>query len=264
MKAFIANNKKAIAAAGISLLIAGITMSFQPLQFGPIPLYDSLSEIQDTIPAEKERHEKMTMKEYHEMMNHLNADMREALEEVKSNDGKKLAREIEASLKDIDAAKIKLEIDKAMKEVDFAAIQKEVTNALKEVEWAKVSEEVKHSLDQAKREMEKIDMKEINEQIKKAKTEMEKSKTVLKKIDFDNILKEAGKNIEEAKQMLKLQKEMFNEMESDGLIHSKDGFTIEYKDKSLYINGKKQSDSVTDKFRHYIPGDHYKVTIEKE
>lgn len=264
MKAFIAKNKKGIAAAGICLLLAGITMSFQPLQFGPIQQYDSLSETPDTIPEKKEWRDKMTMKEYDEMMNDLNANMRKALAEVKSIDGAKLAKEIEAALKDLDAEKIKLEINKAMKEVDFAAIQKEVSHAMKEAEWARISDEVKHSLDQAKKEMEQIDMEEINEQIEKAKAQMEKSKTALEKIDFDNILKEAGKNIEEAKQLLKLQKEMFIEMESDGLIHPKNGFTIEYKDKVLYINGKKQSDAITNKYRRYIPGDDYKIKIDKE
>lgn len=264
MKAFIAKNKKIIAAAGICLLIAGITMSFQPLQFGPIQHYGSLSETPDTIPDKKERHEKMTMKEYDEMMNNLTADMRKAFAEVKSIDAGKLAKEIEASLKELDAEKIKMQINKAMKEVDFAAIQKEVSSAMKEVEWAKISEEVKHSLNQAKKEMEHINMDAVNEQIEKAKAAMEKSKSALEKIDFDNILKEAGKNIEEAKQMLKLQKEMFSEMESDGLINPKDGFTIEYKDKTLYINGKKQPANVTGKYKRYIPGNDYKITIEKE
>ena len=32
---------------------------------------------------------------------------------------------------------------------------------------------------------------------------------------------------------------MFNEMEKDGLINQKDGFSIEFKDKDLYINGNK-------------------------
>ena len=264
MKAFIAKNKKPIAAAGICLLIAGTTMSFQPLQFGPIQHYDSLNEVPDTTPVKKGAHEKMTMKEYDEMMNNIHSEMKKAFDEVKSIDANKLAKEIEASLKQIDADKIKMEIDKAMKEVDFASIQKDISKALKDVEWAKISDEVKLSLDQAKKSIEHIDTEEINIQIEKAKAAMEKSKTALEKIDFEKIMKDAGKSIDEARQMLKLQKELFNELEADGLINSKDGFTIEYKDKSLYINGKKQTDSVTDKYRKYIPGNNYKITIDKE
>jgi DNA repair exonuclease SbcCD ATPase subunit len=264
MKAFIANNKKSIAATGICLLIAGITLSFQPLQFGPVQHYGSLSEAQDTIPSKKQQHEKMTMKDYDEMVKSLSAEMQKAIAEVKSIDAAKIAKEIEACLRELDAEKIKLEVNKAMKEVDIAAIQKEVKIAMKEMEYAKISEDIKQSLNDVKTEIEHIDMEEVNEQIKKAKAELKKSKTTLEKIDFESIIKEAGKNIEAAKQMMKLQKELFNEMEADGLINIKEGFIIEYNDKALYINGKKQPDTVTQKYKRYIPGNNYRITIEKE
>jgi hypothetical protein len=74
--------QRSITAAGVCLLIAGITMSFQPLQFGPIQHYDSLSEPGDTIPSKKEWHEKMTMKEYDELMKNLDVEMKKAMEEV--------------------------------------------------------------------------------------------------------------------------------------------------------------------------------------
>lgn len=264
MKVFIANNKKIIAAAAACLLIAGITMSFQPLQFGPIQQYDSLTEKRDTTPPKNHWQEKMTMKQYDEMMQSMDLEMKKAFEEIKSVDAAKLAKEMEASLKELDADKLKLEAEKAIRDIDLKEVQKEIAKAMKEVEWAKINEEVKLSLDKAKTAMEQINMNDVQMQIDKAKEEMERSKTALEKIDFEHIMKEAGKNIKEAKQMLLLQKEMFSEMGKEGLINSKDGFTIEFKNKSLYINGKKQSDSVTGKYRKYIPGDDYKITIEKE
>jgi hypothetical protein len=264
MKEFIAKNKRSITAMGICLLIGGINMSFQPLQFGPLQHYGSLSEPVDTVPAKKEWRDKMTIKEYDDMMKNLEVEMKKATAEVSSLDARKLANEIASSLEELNSDKVKLEIAEAMKDVDFTAIQKEITKAMKEAECSKISEEVKHSLDQAKKEMKHINMDAINEELEKAKIEMEKSKTAIEKIDFDKIIKEAGENVEKAREMLQLQKEFFNELEKDGLINSKDGFTIEYKDKSLYINGKKQSDAVTGKYRHYIPGDDYKITIDKE
>jgi len=264
MKEFIVKNKRSITAAGVCLLIAGITMSFQPLQFGPIQHYDSLSETGDTIPSKKEWHEKMTMKEYDELMKNLDVEMKKAMEEVSAIDAGKLSKEIAASLKDLDTDKIKLELANAMKAVDFASLQKEISQSMKEVEWNKISAEVQHSLDQAKKEIEHINTDAINKQLENAKLEMERSKTALEKIDFDKIIKEAGENVEKAREMLQLQKEFFNELEKDGLINHKDGFIIEYKDKSLYINGKKQSDSVTGKYRRYIPGEDYKISIDKQ
>ena len=97
-----------------------------------------------------------------------------------------------------------------------------------------------------------------------AKLEIEKSRSVLKEIDVDKIMKEARSGIEDAKKELKLTKAMFDEMEKDGLISSKDGFTIEYKEKELYINGTKQTEKITGKYRKYFTEDHFKITIEKE
>jgi hypothetical protein len=48
------------------------------------------------------------------------------------------------------------------------------------------------------------------------------------------------------------------------LISSKEGFTIEYKNKELYIDGKKQSVKTTDKYQKYFKKEHFKITIEKE
>ena len=201
---------------------------------------------------------------YNKLMTDLNADVQKALEDIRLIDADKLSKEIAASLKDLDADKIKMELARSMKEVDFTAIEKELHEAMNNVQLDKINEEVKASLEQAKREMEKINMDVINKEIEKAKIEMEKSKNALEKIDFDKIMKEAGASIDKAKQILQLQKEFFTELEKDGLINPKDGFSIEYKNKSLYINGKKQSETVTDKYRHYIPDDHYKITIDKE
>ena len=61
-----------------------------------------------------------------------------------------------------------------------------------------------------------------------------------------------------------LTKELFTEMEKDGLINPRNGFTVEYKNKDLFINGKKQSEKTTDKYRKYFKQDHFKMTIEKE
>ena len=57
---------------------------------------------------------------------------------------------------------------------------------------------------------------------------------------------------------------MFTEMEQDGLINSKQGFNIEYKNKNLYINGAKQSEQVTSKYRKYFKDEHFEITIDKE
>ena len=53
-------------------------------------------------------------------------------------------------------------------------------------------------------------------------------------------------------------------LKKEGLINSKAGFTIEYRNKELYIDGKKQDEKTTDRYRKYFKQDHFKVTIDKE
>jgi len=107
-------------------------------------------------------------------------------------------------------------------------------------------------------------MKEISKELEQAKIEIEKSKSEIKNIDMDKVMKEARDGIAEAKEELKQTKAMFNEMEKDGLISQKDGFSIEFKDKDLYINGKKQPENVADKYRKYTKDKNFKITIDKE
>ena len=85
-----------------------------------------------------------------------------------------------------------------------------------------------------------------------------------KKSDHNIVVVNTCGFIDKAKEELRLTKEMFTEMEKDGLIDPKQGFTIEYKNKDLYIDGKKQSAKTTDKYRKYFKKDHFKMTIEKE
>ena len=81
---------------------------------------------------------------------------------------------------------------------------------------------------------------------------------------MEKIMENAKESIDNAKKELKETKAMFNEMEKDGLIDPKQGFSVEFKEKELYINGTKQPEKVTDKYRKYFKRDHFKITIEKE
>jgi len=119
-------------------------------------------------------------------------------------------------------------------------------------------------LEKASAEIKKIDKDAIRKQLEEAKLQVEKSRAEIRSIDMDKIMKEAKEGIDKAKDELKQLKQMFNEMEQDGLIHSKQGFSIEYKDRNLFINGTKQPQQVTDKYRKYFKDEHFEITIDKE
>ena len=264
MKKITLKNKSLVAGLVACLVIAAVTMSFQT-NFGPLGKLDSLTELQDTIPENNGDDEaKMSIHEYDQLMLKMDQEIIKMQEEIKKLDLNKMHNDIAASLDKVDFDKIKLDIDKAMKQVDFKKIENGVKSALNGIDWNKMNEDVKLSLQEAKKEIEKVDMDEMKKEMEKAKIEIQKSKDEIKKINFDEIMKNANKEVLKAKEELRLSKTMFNEMEKEGLIRQKDGFSIELKNKTLYINGKKQSDTTREKYQKYIKGDSYKISIKKE
>lgn len=264
MKQFLLAHKKTIGAISVCLLVGGLTMSFQT-PFGPLDKLDTLTELQDTVPeVKKEDEERMTMEEYDKLMFKMDKEILKMQEELGKMDLSKMHQDLTASLEKVDFEKIQRDIDKSMKDVDFSKIEKGVSAALGEIEWNKINEDVRKSLQDAKKEIEKVDMQELKQELDRAKKEIEKSKKEIEKINFDQILKEANDGILKAKEELQLTKMMFTEMEKEGLISQKDGFSIELKNKTLFINGKKQPQATFEKYKKYIRGDSFKIRISED
>ncbi|MEO6720156.1 MAG: hypothetical protein ABIN67_07305 [Ferruginibacter sp.] len=264
MKKFIQKHKKPIVGLAACLLIGAVSMSFQNL-YGPLEKLDTLTQLQDTIPDKKsETENSMTMNDYDQLMLKMDKGIMNMQEEISKLNLDKMHKDIIASLDNINFDKIQVDIDKAMKDVDFKKIENGVKTALKEVDWNKINADVKHSLQEAKKEIEKVNMNDIKKQMEDVKLELNKSKSEIEKLNFDEIMKNANSGIVKAKEELRLTKTMFNEMEKEGLINQKDGFSIEFKDKALFINGKKQSDATRDKYQKYIKGGSFKINIRKE
>jgi len=276
MKQFILKHQKAIAGTIAVLLIGGITMSFQdsPFSYTKFTVQeDSAPTLKcplDTVP-EKEYSGSMKMKDFDNLQNVLDKSLVDAVAEIKKIDFAKIQKDIEASLKSVDMAKIMEDVNRSLKAVDMDKLMADVTSSLNDIDWGEKNEEIEKALKEAKKEIEKakleirdIDRDKIEKELDKARLEIEKSRTEIDKIDLTKIMSEVREGIDKAKEELKLTKEMFNEMEKDGLINSKEGFTIEYKNKDLYIDGKKQSEKTTDKYRKYFKQDHLTIRIDKE
>jgi len=265
MNQFAQKNKKLITGVAACLLIAAITMSFQNTPFGPLDKLDTLTELKDTVPGQSNiDNTKMNIKDFDLLLQNMDKEISKMQKEITKADFDKIHQEIKASLDKINLDEINKDIDHAISEIDFNKIQQGVKDALKEIDWNKINNEVKVSLQEAKNEIDKIDVDAIKKEVNDAKTEIEKSKEEIKNIDIDEIIKEAGTGLVKAKEEMRLTKEMFDEMEKDGLIDQQQGFTIEYKNKNLFVNGKKQSDEVSRKYQHYIKGDSFKISISKE
>ena len=172
---------------------------------------------------------------------------------------------VDAELKNLNFAKLQKDAaELALKEIDINEIMKNVELALKNVDMEKIMARASKELEKAKVELKAVDKEAIQKKLENAKKEIEKSKPEFNKIDINKIRDEARAGIDKAKDELKFTKEMFTEMEKEGLINLKAGFTNEYRNKQLYTDGKKQDEKTTGRYRKYFRQDHFKVTIDKE
>jgi hypothetical protein len=270
MKQFIAKNKRAITGIAAAVLIGGTTLAFQDSPV--VYLQDAYTQpdepattcgTKDTLPPEK----KMTMKQLDELAANLDVEMKNVAEELKKINLEDIMKQVELSLKEVDMQKINADVQKSLASIDLQGIEKEIKDALKDVKWDKINAEVKQALEQAKTEMKKINTDEMKKAMEDARQSLDKAKLGLKQIDMDKIMANAKEGIDKAKAKLRSLKTMFTEMEKDGLIDTRVGFNVNFKDGSLFINGKKQPQEITDKYRKYIKEfdeDDFNISIDKE
>lgn len=114
------------------------------------------------------------------------------------------------------------------------------------------------------KEIENINMKEIEEALEKATEEITKAKDhfTADKIDIRETMTKAQVEVNNAKAELKAYQEMVYGMEKDGLLDTGRDYIIEYKKGDILINGKKQSTDVIAKYRKYFKNAN--VTISKQ
>lgn len=257
----------------IIVLIASLTIGLISWGHKQNPgRYDQAMD--DTVPKKKTEREKK-IRDLDDVLDELDrTDMKAQME--------KAQKEIEEAMKSFDKAKIKLEIDRAMKEVDMDKIRKEVeesiakvdfkkineelAQAMKEFDAAKIQREISESLakvnwDKMKAEMERvkeIDMKKLDEEMEKLNKEM---KELGPRIERE--MEKAKVEIEKAKAEIKEYKEFVNGLENDGLINKKEGYSLKHKDGELFINGKKASEQIYNKYHSFLEK-HKKFNIEKD
>ena len=202
-------------------------------------------------------------KDFDDVLIHLQkaeADLQKALKEV---DWSKMEQEIKTSLQQASAgmAKAQEALQKELKEIDTEKIKADIqkaTQELKAIDAAQLKAELEASLakvdtEKIKKEIEKIkeiDFEKIKLELEKVKPEMEKS------------MQKAKESIEKAKVEIKEYQSFVNALTEDGLIKKGEPYTIEIKEDSLIINGKKQPEAVYNKHRAFLEK-HKGTTIKK-
>ena len=252
---------------------------------------------QDTIPTPKRN--KVTREENYNR--DLDKELqqldraKEQLEKAKDQDWDDIERKVEESMHKIDMQKIQQQVEEATRKIDYEKINRQVQEALSKIDFDKIQRDIEQSLEdvkkvdkeaikkeienakkQVKEAMEKEEWKEdmkkaqleSKEEVKKAmedvKKEMAKVKEEMKdqKFNFKKDMEKAKVELDNAKSELKDYQDMIYEMEKDGLLSTKEDYSIRYNDGELFINDKKQPESVTDKYKKYIRKKN--IAIKKE
>jgi chromosome segregation ATPase len=219
-----------------------------------------------------------------------------AKESLKEVDWEQIQQTVESALKNVDMEKIQQQVEQAMKQVNMEKIQQEVAESMKKIDYNKIQQEVNEAIRNAdtkvnkeeirkeiekamrevkkelknedwKQEMEevrKVNMKEVQQELEKAREEMKKAKGHWdkEKLNFKGEMEKAHVEIEKAKVELKGYQQMIYDMEKDGLLSTKEDYTIEWKKGDLFINDKKQSAETAGKYSKYFKKD--TITITKE
>jgi uncharacterized protein YPO0396 len=237
---------------------------------------------QDTVPQKRN---KITREEGdRDLDKELRAldKAQEQLQKLKEKDWQEVQRNIEESISKIDVGQIQQQVDQAIKKIDFEKINRQIQESLRKIDFDQIQRNIEQSLndvkkidkEEIKREIEKArkqvnealekeewkeNLKEAqkikNEEVKKAlentKKELARVKEEMKqqKFDMKKQFENAAQEVDKAKEEVKGYQDMIYEMEKDGLLNTKEDYTIEYKDGDLFINGKKQSQDVAGKYK---------------
>ncbi|MBO9200775.1 MULTISPECIES: V-type ATP synthase subunit I [Niastella] len=210
----------------------------------------------------KDKLEKMKDKDWDEISQRVEESIykidfdkiqRQVDEAVRRIDVEKMHRQVEESLRKIDFEKIQRDVQQSLEDVskiDKEALKREIDNARKEVDKALRNEEWKQELKEAQKQRQ-ID---VQKELENARKEMARVKEEMKhqQIDLKKEMDKAREEMGKAREEMQGYQEMIYEMEKDGLLNTKENYSIEFKSGELYINDKKQPPTVTDKYHKYI------------
>lgn len=252
------------------------------------------TQLRDTVPSNKDRNAgRAGDKDLDKELRQLN-EARKQLDELKDKDWNKINREVEEAMKKVDVEKIRIQAEEALKEIDMEKIGKEIEEAIGKIDFKKIEQDVEAAMNEVSRidrekvrqeiqragkevhqllekkewrreldESKKINMDEVNREMENIKKEMARVKDELKldKLNMKGTMDKARGELEKATTELKDLQNMIYSMEQDGLLNTKEDYTIEYNQGELSINGNKQSSEVSNKYKKYFKKD--KTTIKK-
>lgn len=270
-----------------SLALAAFVVTGLAFTGGPQQKPAIANHFNDTIPTQKRNKVTRQNPNDRDLDNELRQldKVKEDLERMKDKDWDNISRQVEESIYKIDFDKIQRQVDNAMRRIDYEKMQRQVQESLARIDFDKMQRDIDKSMEEVKkynkedvkREIEKAKLevdkamkneewkrhreearqyssKAVKKGLENAKREMARAKEQLRnqKGEFRKQMEKARVEMEKAKEEMKGYQEMIYEMEKDGLLNTKEDYSIEYRSGGLFINDKKQPQAVTDKYNKYF------------
>ncbi|HEX8677944.1 MAG TPA: hypothetical protein VF700_12020 [Segetibacter sp.] len=161
-------------------------------------------------------------------------------------------KNLDHQMKKLDMSEFQIQADEAIKKIDFEKIAEQVDEAMKNIDRENINNEVAKNV-----KVNKLKMVEVKKEMEQVKAKLEKQEAHIKintgeiKANIEKAMKNAKISMEGAREELRNMKEFTDELEKDGLIDKSKAYKIAVKEGELYIDGKKQSKQISDKYRHY-------------
>ncbi len=233
------------------------------LPFPGQPLFPQKPATNDTTPKKGKENTSREKKErerellYERDLDKAFEDLESALINLKlalkNRNWEKLNEDMKRGWKEYDFDRLGPEIDARMK-VDWEKAERDMKKAMKEFESNMNMQELMLAKDEALRGFE---MEKLHHELDRAKLNMQHDFDKMQH-DFDKMgdeLNHAQENLLHAEVEMKNLKSFIDELKKDGLIRKGQGYEVKIEDGELYIDGKKQPASVTEKYRKFFEKD---------
>lgn len=175
-------------------------------------------------------------------------------------------KNLDIQIKNLDMAKYQKQLDEAMRKIDMEKIAHEIDESVKKIDWEEMNSEIAEN----RKSVSKLKMAEVAKEMEQVKANLQKQKAEIKlntgkiNADIEIAMKNARKSVEAAREEIKNLREFTDALEKDGLIDKSKAFKIEVKNGELYINDKKQSKEVSDKYRQYYKKSDFTIDTNEE
>ncbi len=166
---------------------------------------------------------------------------------------------LDEQMKQMDLSKVQKEVDEALQKVDFEKIQQQIDESIKKMDYEKLKRNVRESVVSVENfDKLKVQMERAKDQLERQKENLALNNNAVK-VNIEKAMKNAKESMLNAREELRTLKEFTDQLEKDGLIDKRKDFRIEVRSGELYINGKKQTKEVNDKYRKYYKKDNFSI-----